>query len=327
MPPLKGALVGFGKAAEQSHLPAYGGDFRIIAVVEPDPDRQEVASLLLPGVHLYETSRHLWRREHPAFVDVCTPPAFHASAITEALDHGAHVLCEKPLVVSDEELRAVRRHATERVVSCVHNWKYSPQFQKVFELLPGLGEVRYFEWHAERVSSDSGAASGSASWRRDPRIAGGGVLLDHGWHAAYLAIAVIGRPPQAVSTDVFSRSSPSGVEDRVSTTLHFEGAQARLHLSWNSTRRYNGGKIEGTRGSVGIEDQVLRAEGRSYPFPEALSQQSIHPDWFPGVLDDFRREIEEPGRAGTSLKEAALCLQVVDAAYVSGREGGRLVPL
>jgi len=327
MAPLEGALIGFGKAAERSHLPSYGGDFRILAVVEPDPGRRDAAERLLPGVPLYPTSRQLWQEKRLDFVDICTPPSAHCPAILDALDHGAHVLCEKPLVIRARELGAIRSRGSPKVVYCVHNWKFSAPFRRVFALLPEIGEVRRFEWHAERRSSDPGAGPKDSSWRMDPELSGGGVLFDHGWHAVYLALSIVGHPPRAVSTDLFGQPPELRVEDRVSLTLHFDDAEARIHLSWSSPRRYNGGTVVGRHRTVTIEDGALVVDGQRLPFPETLSQHSSHPDWFPPVLADFQAEINDPERRGTNLEEAALCLRALEAAAQSGKEGGRIVEL
>jgi predicted dehydrogenase len=327
MPPLSGALIGFGRVAEGTHLPSYGGDFQVTAIVEPDPDRRLAARRLLPGVRVFPSTAELWSGERPDFVDVCSPPVFHAAAVLEALDHGVHVLCEKPLVTAERDLDAIRRRAAGRVVYCVDNWKYSAQLRKVFAVLPNLGEVRRFDWSAERSRSDPGAAAGASPWRTHPRASGGGILFDHGWHAVYLALSIVGRAPRAVSADAFRQSSPGGVEEEVSMLLHFEGAQARLRLSWRSSGRYNGGMIEGTRGTLVLDDNVVRTEEACFSFAEPLSRHSTHPEWFPPVLSAFREEIENPGKRGANLEEAALCFRALEAAAVSGREGGKVVEL
>src|SRR5262249_57611941 len=68
--------------------------------------------------------------EAPDFVDIASPPALHGAAARTALKAGAHVLVEKPLGLSlaeFDEVAAVAR-ARQRVLMCVHNWKFAPAY-------------------------------------------------------------------------------------------------------------------------------------------------------------------------------------------------------
>jgi hypothetical protein len=55
----------------------------------------------------------------------------------------------------------------------------------------------------------------------------------------------------------------------------------------------------------------------------ALSAGSHHPDWFAGVIDSFRGELDEPAARGTNQAEAEWCLRLLSLAYASGTQGGR----
>src|SRR5438552_1124101 len=82
----------------------------------------------LGGGRRDDTADRLMADAEPDFVDICTPPSSHAMLIRQALERGAHVLCEKPLVGSLEELRALVDLAagTGRVLHTVHNWHHAP---------------------------------------------------------------------------------------------------------------------------------------------------------------------------------------------------------
>src|SRR5262245_15884236 len=129
-----GALIGFGNIAEKGHWPAYAKALasdptpvEIVAVMDPSPERRAAAEALKPGVRTYASVEDLFRTEQFDFVDICTPPAAHAALALEALRRGAHVLCEKPLVLSAEDYVALNREAVarDRTVFPVHNWAYA----------------------------------------------------------------------------------------------------------------------------------------------------------------------------------------------------------
>ena len=98
----QGAVIGFGNVAAHGHLPQWRArtDFRIVAVADSDPQRRALAQELIPGVRTYGETTTLLRRERLDFVDIATPPAFHAPAILAAAEAGVHVLCEKPMCTS-----------------------------------------------------------------------------------------------------------------------------------------------------------------------------------------------------------------------------------
>src|SRR3990172_5897849 len=107
---LRGAIVGLGNVAVHAHLPGWAGRDAAETVAATDADRAGRADLepRLPAARWYDSANDLLARERPDFVDICTPPGTHAALIQGALRRGAHVLREKPLVASLEELGPVR---------------------------------------------------------------------------------------------------------------------------------------------------------------------------------------------------------------------------
>ena len=109
---------------------------------------------------------------------------------------------------------------------CVHNWKHSPAYRRAFEAVSagGLGELRYCALSRLRTRQ-----AGGALWRIDPVIGGGGILIDHGWHAFYLMQWLMGgRAPLSVAArlGVFP---PGVVEEVADLSLTFPGGALGLH--------------------------------------------------------------------------------------------------
>jgi hypothetical protein len=67
-------------------------------------------------------------------------------------------------------------------------------------------------------------------------------------------------------------------------------------------------------------DRNGRSEARQ--LRSGLSAGSHHADWFPGVIDSFRRELGDPRVRGTNLREAEWCLALLDQAYASAAVSG-----
>jgi predicted dehydrogenase len=330
--PLRGALIGFGNVAVNAHLPLWkeDGHFRIEAIVDPQPERIELARVLLPDAEVHRDYESLIRSEKFDFVDICTPPCFHAELVLKACRAGMHVFCEKPLLTSCDRLPEIQEAAerTGHVIFTVNNWKHAPLWTKVFELI-GEGKIGSVRSVSLAVLRPPQSGGGATDWRRCAEIAGGGILLDHGWHHLYLILSIVQAVPLCLAAKMGNpEGDPSSVEQAVDLTLKFPRAEAHLHLTWQASSRQNRGTIEGDRGILSIDDDhlILNSDGLPavrYDFEEPLSKGSHHREWMRPVIADFRRELEEGGARGTNLRESGLCARLIHLAYRSHREGSR----
>jgi predicted dehydrogenase len=318
---LKGAIIGFGEVARHGHWPAYAvsPDTQIVAVVDRTAERRKLARQLLPEIATFSTIEELAAGSEIDFVDICTPPALHAGPTLAALARNWNVLCEKPLVLAQIELEKIRRASREvgRAVVPVQNWKYAPIIRRATEMLDQgiIGKLRGLEIETLRIHDCAVADPDRPGWRRDPTIAGGGVLMDHGWHAIYLACHWFGEKPHTVRASLH-RPPTSAIEDEAALTLLFPSGEAKVFLTWRADRRRNTICLGGERGKILIADDTLSgANGQSIVFKPALSAGSHHPDWFAAMLPDVIASFRRPATALEAFDQAALCLSVIQRAY------------
>ena len=317
---LRGAIIGFGEVARHGHWPAYAScqDAKIVAVVDRTEERRKAARESLPGVATFATMQELAAGAKINFVDICTPPALHGAPMLDALERGWNVLCEKPLLLDLVELGKARGLAREsgRAVVPVHNWKYAPIVRQATEILRSgaIGQLRGVEIETLRLQDCAVADPDHPNWRRDAAIAGGGVLMDHGWHAIYLAHHWFGEEPLEIRASLH-RPSPKGVEDEATLTLVFPSGHAKIFLTWRSDERRNTMRLIGERGEIAIDDDTLRIAEESIQFESGLSAGSHHSDWFAAMLPDVIASFQRPESALESFEEAALCLSVIRRAY------------
>lgn len=329
MKPRLGAIVGFGNVALHGHLPAWQrrADARIIAVADVDPERRRLAARHLPRARLYDDAAALLESERLDFVDIAAPPARHAPLILHAVSRRCHVLCEKPLVTSLEDLRRCAHAARDsHVVLCtVHNWKHAPQYAAAAQLLDrkAIGRVRQICLEVERVGP---AATVGNAWRTDAAQAGGGILFDHGWHNFYLLFGLAREHPIRIRATVARGRGDLDVEHSADCIVDFASLRGEIHLTWSGGRRRSRWRIDGDLGSIEIADDQLRlhrtgSDAELGTFGESLSAGSHHPDWFDGVIEDFFGEIDARRPRGENLREAALCLTLIATAYESAAAG------
>ena len=329
----RGLIVGFGKVVELAHLPGFrqSPGFEIAAVVDPSEERRAEVPAALPGARVYADFDSAVETEPKLdFVDVATPPRSHGEVVTQALAHGLHVLCEKPLALDLAEAAELSRAARRsgRVLFTVHNWKYAPLLRRLHGLLRAgvVGELAELQWQVLRPSPPQGAAD--AGWRLDPQQAGGGILMDHGWHACYLMLFLAGRGPRSIVARL-GTSLGLGVEDAVECEIDFGALRGRIELRWGAAERRSGGIARGPLGEVRFaDDRLIVAVSGKAPqetrFAPALSASSYHPEWFPTLLEDFRAEMQHAERRGRNLTEAVRVAEMIEAAY---RSAGQTVPL
>ena len=324
---LSGAIVGFGEVARHGHWPAYARsrDAAIVAVVDRTAERRALAASLLPSVATFATLDDLAASALAIdFVDICTPPSLHPQPMLDAVARGWHVLCEKPFVLDPEVLDTVRSRAEAAGVALVpvHNWKYAPIIQRASSVLAAgaIGTLRRVEIETTRAREASSADPARPNWRRDPAIAGGGILMDHGWHAIYLARHWFGESPASVRAALHypSGDRAGGVEDEARVTIGFASGDAVMSLTWNGTGRRNALRLIGGRGEIEVDDDVLRVRGalsETATFDRPLSAGSHHDDWFSSMLPDIVAIFRQPAKATAGLTEAADCLSVIRQAY------------
>lgn len=332
----KGAIIGLGNIAANGHLPAYRETpaLEITAVMDVMPQAKEKCMEILPDAVFYTSLDELLNQHQVDFVDIATPPGTHAANIFKALEHGIHVLCEKPMVLKDSDYTQIARmkKSTESVVYTVHNWRYSSIFQTVTRLMENraVGRVKNIDYRVIRTrpSIAAGESNVRDNWRLSPEMAGGGILVDHGWHAFYMLNQWIGSEPQWVECQLENRKFMDiPLEDTATALIGYESSEANIFFTWSGDVRKNIVAIEGEKGSLLVDDDMITVdnhEGRQeIRFNEALSQGSHHPDWYGAVMADFVTEITDTGRSGQNFIEAGWCRHMMEMCAGSSSEGKR----
>jgi predicted dehydrogenase len=326
-------LVGFGSIAENGHLPALQSfpGMQVVAVADVSPERLERARALLPEAKLYCSPLDLIANADVTGVDICTPPNTHADLIVAACQRGlADVICEKPLVLSEDEYGRVARArevSGSRVVS-VNNWMHSDLNRHVSAVLQAetIGSIRSIQLQTGRPAVALGNGGWMPRWRTDLAHSGGGIILDHGWHQFYLLLGWMREPIRSVSATARTtdpRHAP--VEDEATVEMQFASGTGRVELSWTSKERTNGGFIRGSDGSIAIYDDRIEVQAgdatHELPFAGRLTQSSYHPDWFQAM---YRRNLldEDRTEADRNFAEAGVLVSAIRAAYDSAKAGG-----
>jgi predicted dehydrogenase len=194
------------------HLPNLRSlpDVQVSAVVDPDASQRERALRICPQAAGFARLRELWDSAPVDAVIVSTPTAGHGALVTEAIEHGAHVYAEKPLVadLSDAPALVSAWKAGAKSGMIGFNYRFHPLHVEARKLLSEGAVGRPLM--VSTVFSSS--ASTITDWR-GRRSSGGGVLLDLGSHHVDLVHFLLG---EEVST-VHAQTSTAHTEDDTAT--------------------------------------------------------------------------------------------------------------
>src|SRR5690606_9429969 len=121
---------------------------------------------------------------------IATPSALHAAQAVSALEAGLAVFCQKPLGRTSLEVRAVLQAARRlgKPLGVDLSYRYTVGMQRIHRLVRSGELGRIFA--ADLVFHN--AYGPDKAWFRDPRLSGGGCMIDLGTHLIDLASWVLG---------------------------------------------------------------------------------------------------------------------------------------
>jgi predicted dehydrogenase len=329
--PFRGALIGAGGVARQSHYPAFAHGagvperLRLAAVVEAAPEVPDIPGLL----RLWDAAG-LDAVGPLDFIDVCTPTASHVEQVLWGLERGWHVLCEKPVATTGAEAARVATAARRagRVVMPCHQYRFNPVWRKLREWLDEgrIGRWHLAEFRTYRLHADPGARAGAVPWRGRRAESRGGVFLDHGTHLLYLLDEVAGKPADVHAWTGRLRHGSYDVEDTADVLLEYaDGRAATIFVTWAANRRENLIRFIGEEGTiewVGGELSLSAACGAEQLDFTAELDKAAYRDWFARLFLEFADAMER-GEAERHLNEVAAVADVLERVYATAAAGRR----
>jgi predicted dehydrogenase len=270
-------------------------------------------------------------------VIVSTPPNLHREHCELALHAGKHVLCEKPLASTAEDCRRIveTARACKKVLATGYNYRFYPAIIKAKELIQAgkIGEVTSVKSYA----GHPGGMEFTHQWVHDPRVMGGGALMDNGTHLADLMLYFLESPP--IETYGFCSDSVwnfgESEDNGFILTRTAQGRIGTLHASWSEWKGYHFEvEICGTNGSISVkyppmmtvlyerpQTAAKKGKRRIYLFPLMQIKERIRSyRWtleqsFIGEQTDFLRRVEGLAGFGATGIDGLRAVELVNSAY------------
>jgi predicted dehydrogenase len=225
-------------------------------------------SLFLPENRIYTSFEEMIQKESqlPAsekidFITIVTPNFAHFAPAIMALEHGFHVVIEKPITFTLEEalLLKTKLEETGLLLCLTHTYSGYPMVKQARAMIQEgtLGKIRkvwveYPQGWLSKLSEREGNAQ--AAWRTDPKKSGkAGAMGDIGTHAAHLAEYVSGLKISHLCADLNTMVDGRLLDDDGNVLLKFEnGASGVLMASQVAAGEENSLRIRvyGEKGGI-----------------------------------------------------------------------------
>jgi predicted dehydrogenase len=259
---VKIGVIGYGNIGSMHVRNFESGVFsnvQLTAVFDIDPERIKTAESLYGNKLKYYTKEEDFfkSREFDAVL-VATPHYAHPVLAEKALDHGYHVLVEKPIGVYTKAVKRLykKAEASDKVFGVVFNQRTNPLYQKVKDLVSSgeLGVLKRINW----IITDwyrTQAYYNSGTWRATWGGEGGGVLINQCPHQLDLFQWIFGMPKRVRGFAYFGKNRNIEVEDEVTAYFEYEnGATGVFISSVSEVPGTNRLEITGDKGKIIIEN-------------------------------------------------------------------------
>jgi len=172
---------------------------------------------------------------------ICLPHYLHAPAAIYAMEHGIHVLCEKPMATTMEDAEEMIKVAKANDVNLgiIFQNRYNPGSQLIKKALDSgaLGKVLNgwlkVTWHRnEKYYTESG-------WRGKWDTEGGGVLINQSIHTFDLMNYFMGGKPSYIEASIANRAHPAiEVEDVAEGIIAYGSPGEEVKVSFYATTMF-----------------------------------------------------------------------------------------
>lgn len=249
MEPIRVGIIGQGRSGRDIHGAHLARDtrYRIVAVVDPLPERRERA-IAEYGCEAHAEHRALLARDDLDLVVVAAPSKYHVPYTLEALQAGHNVLCEKPFAsrVADVDRMIAASREAGKLLAVFQQSRFAPYFLKVQEVIRSgvLGEI-------VQVSISFSGFSRRYDWQT-LRSEMGGNLLNTGPHPLDQALQLFGADAMPDVTCLMRHTTSCGdADDHVVLILSGQDHPI-IHLEISSCCKYPASMytVYGARGGL-----------------------------------------------------------------------------
>ncbi|PIG89323.1 NAD binding Rossmann fold oxidoreductase [Aspergillus arachidicola] len=332
-------VVGYGFSAKTFHIPFISDvpQLKLYAVVQRTPKPDDDAEKDHPGIKSYRTAEDMVKDDGVDVVIVTTAPDSHYELTKLALEHGKHVVCEKPFTPTTQEADELVALAEKqnKLLAVYQNRRWDADYVTASKLVKSgvLGRVAEFETHFDRHRPEEPAPDVS-KWKNKV-VPGGSAIYDLGSHLLDQAVHLFGLPNRVTGFIGSQRAvNISGYEDSFTVLpeeeqLRFwvrgeKGSFKKFHLDVQEEQLKSGIKpgdsVYGREPSERYGTLTTIQNGK----PVREVAPTVEPPTWSEYYRKLARALAGEGDLPASGAEARDVIRLIELAQESSRQGKTL---
>lgn len=326
---LKVGIVGLGQQTLEDHLPAVKAcqDIELTSVADVSAGKLESFKKEHPGVHTYASYEEMFKKEPLDFAVIALPHHVYYEATKSAILNKINVLKEKPFTTTLKQAKELQTLAAKNnvVVSITLQRRFNPIYSTFLQLLDKIGDPFFFESRYTFYT-----ASPDEGWRGQKKLAGGGCLIDMGYHMLDLLMWYFDMP-DGVIAESSCRSKEFSVydaEDTISVLLDYHKRRffGSMLISRSISPKQEILNVYGTRGSIHLERGKIERLSLDGTIQESLQREQSWPSAALDQIEYFIKVIRGEKSNISPPESHFKHLAVIEAVYLSQQKGCYIDP-
>lgn len=315
------------------------GDIQIVGIAESNKAlaKRFLEQHGLPMSLLFDSLEEMIEKTKPEAVTAFGSIYEHLAVVKACAPRGIHVMVEKPLAVSLDHARQMQVLAKKHNIHLLTNYEttWYATNHKAHEMVEQnqLGKLRKVVVHdGHEGPKEIGVNSEFLEWLTDPKLNGGGAVIDFGCYGANLITWLTnGQRPTSVFA-VLQQFQPDvypHVDDEATIVVEYPGMQGIIQASWNWPFSRKDMEVYGATGYVLSDNRSklrVRLRGEAAERTETLSErENLYDDPFALLAAVVQKKISLPAYDLSSLENNLIVMEILDAALKSARTGKKVV--
>lgn len=278
------------------------GKMKLTAVYSRTLEQAQAFSNEYQVAHIFTSLERMAGSEDIDAVYIASPNALHCQQALLFMQHGKHVICEKPLASNLREAEAMIACARDNQVVLFEAFKTAslPNFRVLQQALPGVGKLRkaqltYCQYSSryQRYLDGENPNTFNPAWSN-------GSIMDIGFYCLASAVALWGEP---VSVTANASLLESGVDAHGTVVMNYGDFDVTL-LHSKVSQSVNASEIQGEEGSLVIDHiaecqriTVMPRSGKPQDLtqPQHINTMLYEAETFAKLIDN--NDLNHPGLA------------------------------